>query len=242
MGDDEAIEGSKMGTRLIMFSAIIGMAFLVFWLAKTLIYSGVNDMDAAAENVKNSIYDDYDNRPVRGLKVKRALEDFSGEEVIIMIHTLHESDIRLSGKDVSQALNQARTIGGGHVNESGGVSLSDGKPLQRLVSIPGISSDSSTDFAEDDNPKFVNYNAVAAITGNYSSKVQYNKANGSFIYNDDFVKEGSSTNIAYNLSTRYTTRKSSPEYIPDNALFNAYLIKNRSNEIVGMVFMQQHIG
>ena len=245
---DEAVDGSKMGTKLIMFVAIIGLALVAFLVGKALVNTGVDGLETASRNINDSRFSDYNNKVVKGRSVKSALETFANEEVIILVHTLNEGDLALSTGSTSQAENFAREVvksrldddkTNGHIDEDAAKKMTAGdmKSLYAVSVEHGnkkLSLDSNKGIGTA-APLFVNYNALA-IDG----KVSIDK-NGGYIYDADFVTDSNTGSVLYNLQTRYTTKKGSPEYIADGSSFDASLLKNTAGEIVGIVFSQKKV-
>lgn len=240
---DEAVDGSKMGTKLIMFVAIIGLALVAFLVGKALVNTGVDGLETASRNINDSRFSDYNNKVVKGRSVKSALETFANEEVIILVHTLSEGDKDkdVTGKESTRAfeekLSKARSEN--DKIKPSDKKLSQGINLERAieVSVPAgkdLKLDSNGGIGTAD-PIFMDYNAVAE-----DNKVSIDK-NGGYIYDADFVTDKSTGSVVYNLQTRYTTKKGSPEYIADGSSFDASLLKNTAGEIVGIVFSQKKV-
>ena len=89
---DEAVEGSKMGTKLIMFVAIVALALVAFLVGKNLVNTGVTTMETASTSISDSRFSDYDKKTVRGRAVKSAIESFANEEYAIIVVTLSMAD------------------------------------------------------------------------------------------------------------------------------------------------------
>lgn len=239
---DEAVDGSKMGTKLIMFVAIIGLALVAFLVGKALVNTGVDNLETASRNINDSQFSDYNNKVVKGRSVKSALETFANKEVIILIHTLSEGDAASSSSSTEtsfqEAVNKGRAKNDANVNKTGetGGNTSDSKALERTITVGGasLSLDNNSGIGKA-APIFMNYNAIAE-----TGKVTIDK-NGGYIYDADFVTDKNTSAVLYNLQTRYTTKKGSPEYIADGSSFDASLIKNTAGEIVGIVFSQKKV-
>lgn len=226
---DEAVDGSKIGTKLIMFCAIIALVLVAFLVGKSLINSGVDNLETTSKSINDSRFSDYNKKIVKGRAVKSALENFNGEEVIILVHTLSEgssthtviadSNNIVSPTNVKQFLGIGETV---NVPET-----------MQGVAIRGDDKWDSLEAAGKGKNFFVNYNALvkSAIT----------LKDGNYIYDDDFATENSG-NIKYNNSTDNITKKGSLEYISDGSSFKASLIKNSSGEIVGILFAQKKVG
>lgn len=251
---DEAVDGSKMGTKLIMFVAIIGLALVAFLVGKALVNTGVDGLETASRNINDSRFSDYNNKVVKGRSVKSALETFANEEVIILVHTLNEGDFSLNGTKAETTFagkvsdgrgsTDDQLKGGGasgviDANNADKVSAGDLQPLYAVhvdtSNEKPLSLDNNKGIGEDKSGCFVNYNALAK-----NGKVSIDK-NGGYKYDADFVTDSNTGSVLYNLQTRYTTKKGSPEYIADGSSFDASLLKNTAGEIVGIVFSQKKV-
>lgn len=239
---DEAVDGSKMGTKLIMFVAIIGLALVAFLVGKALVNTGVDGLETASRNINDSRFSDYNNKVVKGRSVKSALDTFANEEVIILVHTLSEGDFTgtsSSVKTFESKINEGRSSDDATVGKIQGNELSDTESIERAVKVDPATGktlklDSNSGIGKAD-PIFMDYNAIAE-----RDKIHIDK-NGGYIYDADFVTDKATSSVVYNLQTRYTTKKGSPEYIADGSSFDANLIKNTAGEIVGVVFSQKKV-
>ena len=231
---DEAVDGSKIGTKLIMFCAIIALVLVAFLVGKSLINSGVDNLETTSKSINDSRFSDYNKKVVKGRAVKSALENFNGEEVIILVHTLTEGSLGQGGSRPAGANADGITnsTGVGQFLSKGGSTITCADTMQG-VSIAGDDKWDSQEAAGAGANFFVNYNArvKAAVT----------LKNGNYVYDDDFDTDKSG-NIVYNNNTENLTKKGSPEYISDGSTFKASLIKNSSGEIVGILFAQKKVG
>lgn len=230
---DEAVDGSKMGTKLIMFVAIIGLALAAFLVGKSLINTGVDNMESSSKSINDSRFSDYNKKIVKGRAVKSAIDTFQNEEVIILVHTLSEGSTNLSSSG----------------DYAGHKTPTTSTPDTALKSWLGRDVDDNTLAAKVDGATFdsnagigkggawaVNYNAL--LDG--SSKVV--AKDGGYVYDADFMTDSTTGAVQYNLNTKYITKKGAAEYIADGSSFDAALIKNSSGEIVGIVFSQKKLG
>lgn len=228
---DEAVDGSKMGTKLIMFVAIIGLALAAFLVGKSLINTGVDNMESSSKSINDSRFSDYNKKIVKGRAVKSAIDTFQNEEVIILVHTL------------SEGTGQTANVAGG---PTGGGTYSKGTDLKTWL---GRDVDDNTLATNIDEAVFdsnagigkggswaVNYNAL--LDGEHKVTAK----DGGYVYDADFMTDSKTGAVQYNLNTKYLTKKGAPEYIADGSSFDAALIKNSSGEIVGIVFSQKKLG
>lgn len=230
---DEAVDGSKIGTKLIMFCAIIALVLVAFLVGKSLINSGVNNLETTSKTINDSRFSDYNKKVVKGRAVKSAIENFNGEEVIILVHTLAEGSNKLKpgpenskeGKILKET-STLETFLGYAQNSLTGTNA-------RAMSIGNDKNWDSQDESGGGVNFFMNYNALAA-----SAVVL---KNGDYVYDSDFDTDASG-NIMYNNSTENLTKKGSMEYVSDSSSFKASLIKNSAGEIVGILFAQKKVG
>lgn len=211
---DEAVEGSKMGTKLIMFVAIVALALVAFLVGKNLVNTGVDSMETAVASISDSRFSDYDKKTVRGRTVKSALDTFANEEYAIVICTLLMADAGdLDGlENYTQGATKQITIDGATMKDSAGYDV---------TTVIGA-----------------NYNALLGEHGDTS--VELKMTNGSVAYDQDFSIDDAG-NVEYYLDTMNLTKKGAGEYIADASSFTANLIKNSAGEIVGIVFMQKKL-
>lgn len=229
---DEAVDGSKIGTKLIMFCAIIALVLVAFLVGKSLINSGVNNLETTSKTISDSRFSDYNKKVVKGRAVKTAIENFNGEEVIILVHTLAEGSGKKGAADKrgkGQVFNtqQVETI-----LEYGNETLKGTKA--QGVAIEGDNNwDSQT--GSGGRNFFMNYNALV------STDAKVTLTNGDYIYDADFQTDDSQ-NVVYNNNVENLTKKGSMEYVSDSSSFKASLIKNSAGEIVGILFAQKKVG
>ena len=104
---DEAVDGSKMGAKFIFFVAILGLALVAFIVGKSLVNTGVDGMEQSVQSINDARYSDYNGKVVRGRAVKSAIENFSNEEVAIVICSLACADA--NGDRKSTRLNSSHS-------------------------------------------------------------------------------------------------------------------------------------
>lgn len=230
---NEAVEGSKMGTLFIMFVAIVVIALAGFTLGKNLVNTGLDNMQTTVQQVTDSRFSDYNNKVVRGSKVKSAIELFANEEVAILVDNLAYAD------DNTIEAN----LGAAAAKTSYGTILvgTDGTPGTSFV--PG-----QTTIGADKNAMFLNYNAILAAdsSGNLAqgafdgSVIFKESTTGSYVFLQDFKTLNGQ--VQFNLATSNINKKGNVDYIADAASYNASLIKNSAGEIMGIAFVQRKLG
>jgi len=227
---NEAIEGSKMGSQLIMFVAIVGLALIAFLVGKNLMNTGLEQMESTVQSVNDSRFSDYNGKTVRGRAVKSAIDTFANDNVAIFVHTL-----AMEG-DSGQALLQS-----GHVGQEGWQDIhTNDNPViddnglvkgSNLWKISGLAVDTNDGRSVDKDVLFVNYGALLSTEGKF-------EFDGKVTFNRDFALTKSG-NVQYNADGSLITKQGTAEYIANSSSFNAQLIKNSAGETIGIIFFQK---
>ena len=236
---DEAVDGSKIGTKLIMFCAIIALVLVAFLVGKSLINSGVNNLETTSKTISDSRFSDYNKKIVKGRAVKTAIENFNGEEVIILVHTLAEGSSTTGSADTDKI---GKTFNRSAVELVLGYDPGtlEGTKAQG-VAIEGDNNWDSQTGAGNGKNFFMNYNALVSTDTTNAKNAKVTLTNGDYIYDADFQTDASQ-NVVYNNNVENLTKKGSPEYVSDSSSFKASLIKNSAGEIVGILFAQKKVG
>lgn len=229
---DEAVDGSKMGTKLIMFVAIIGLALAAFLVGKSLINTGVDNMESSSKSINDSRFSDYNKKIVKGRAVKSAIDTFQNEEVIILVHTLSEGTTNIAASGNYAGYTGTKKPADTALQSWLGRDVDDNT---LATSIKDATFDSNEGIGKGGSWA-VNYNALLDGTNQVTAK------DGGYVYDADFMTDPKTGAVQYNLNTKHLTKKGAPEYIADGSSFDAALIKNSSGEIVGIVFSQKKLG
>lgn len=227
---NEAIEGSKMGSQLIMFVAIVGLALIAFLVGKNLMNTGLEQMESTVQSVNDSRFSDYNGKTVRGRAVKSAIDTFANDNVAIFVHTL-----AMEG-DPGLALLKSGHVGqegwqDTHINE---YPTNDDNGLVKgsnLWKISGLAVDTNDGGSVYNDVLFVNYGALLSTEGKF-------EFDGKVTFNRDFALTKSG-NVQYNADGSLITKQGTAEYIANSSSFNAQLIKNSAGETIGIIFFQK---
>jgi hypothetical protein len=244
---NEAVEGSKMGTQLIMFVAIVAIALAAFLVGKNLVNSGLDNMETTVGKVNDSRFSDYNNKVVRGRALKQAIDNFQNEEVAILVNNLAFQGTNKTGS--SSVI--VSSLGADNVKKT--------QITQIYTSADGGNTPgdkvkgSTTNGQEATAVYFVNYNAVLGkkvngkneLIGTNDAALQVSdlykdSTTGNYVFMNDFAV-GENGDIAFYLVTTPLGKKGDAQYVADSASYNASLIKNASGEIMGIVFIQRKI-
>lgn len=228
---NEAIEGSKMGSQLIMFVAIVGMALIAFLVGKNLMNTGLEQMESTVQSVNDSRFSDYNGKTVKGRAVKSAIDTFANDNVAIFIHTL-----AMEGKE-SEVLGQHAGWENDFPVSNVGAQNSypadpdnedaEGNPVQVAASQMWIINGQSVDtnvmnVTTKEDVLFVNYGAMLSTEGVFSFE-------GKVTFSRDFAISESG-NVLYNADGSLLSKQGAAEYIANSASFNSQLIKNAAGK------------
>lgn len=229
---NEAIEGSKMGSQLIMFVAIVGLALIAFLVGKNLMNTGLEQMESTVQSVNDSRFSDYNGKTVRGRAVKSAIDTFANDNVAIFVHTLAmegESGLLLlqSGHVGQEGWQDT------HGNDDDDPAFDDNGLVKgsNLWKITGLAVDTNDGRSVDEDVLFVNYGALLSTEGKF-------EFDGKVTFNRDFALTKSG-NVQYNADGSLITKQGTAEYIANSSSFNAQLIKNSAGETIGIIFFQK---
>ncbi|MEG1595002.1 MAG: hypothetical protein RR364_01060, partial [Lachnospiraceae bacterium] len=157
--------------------------------------------------------------------VKTCLDNFSNEDIAIVICTL--------------SMAEAEKSGGGIKNIEG--YNKENPPT--VVEITGLSMQTSTGAILDTAMGF-NYNAVFSdglvANGKLPAKVKLTAKSGSVLYDKSFSIDNAGNSMKYS-DTFNMTKKGTGEYIADAASFSSSLVRNSEGEISGVLFIQKKV-
>ena len=230
---DEAVDGSKLGTKLIMFVAIISLALVAFLVGKSLINTGVDNMETAVKNISDSRFSDYDSKVVRGRAVKSSIDTFGNSEYAIVVCTTEMA--ASSQSTISQKTGLSLAKDAQRLEDKTG-QIASGKIVKiKNANMQYIDSNKQTQTAVDTYG--VNYNAILQ-DDEAAKEAEIKIDDGYVLYDQDFLLDANG-NVVYYLKTTNMGKKGQMEYIADSSSFQANLIKNTSGDIMGIVFTQR---
>lgn len=83
MGNDDAREGIKIGVGLVITLIVIGIVFGVLAIGKMFVRKAENGIGAAATNMDNAAYTDYEEQTLSGSQVQSLLTQYAGQTVFV---------------------------------------------------------------------------------------------------------------------------------------------------------------
>lgn len=213
----EISSGAMLGIVLLALAAVIGLGFGVFAITKGVANEGTVNVQDSLGTVSNQVFLDYDQKIVTGQQVQSAIKSFEGKPYAVLIST---RGMQADGKIIP-----------GH------------KAYTFQVDVAGEKFD------------FVNYNAVLAKS---AGSVAVNQTSGStegdkirgagdatVLELDNgtiYTKEGflaKKGNIVFDKETAGIYKTGNAEYLATSTKFQTYLIKDKSENIMGIVAIQK---
>lgn len=213
----EISSGAMLGIVLLALAAVIGLGFGVFAITKGVANEGTVNVQDSLGTVSNQVFLDYDQKIVTGQQVQSAIKSFEGKPYAVLIST---RGMQADGKIIP-----------GH------------KAYAFQIDVAGEKFD------------FVNYNAVLAKSAGSVSVTQTsgstegdkikNAGDATVLELDNgtiYTKEGflaKKGNIVFDKETAGIYKTGNAEYLATSTKFQTYLIKDKSENIMGIVAIQK---
>lgn len=226
--DGEISKGTWIGATILAIVAILGLAFAVYGIARSLVNNSSADFVNTVDSASQSGFNDFDDTVVSGLQVRSAIDTYEGDKIAILVNTAGVQTLIKGESDPLTKLNDAR------------------KEKLNMDSTKGTVTNV---LALYDDKYYVNYNALLEVNPNSTT---INGVTGNFLTVGS-TKEGflrllvgfkiktGTNDLQFNLlKTNYKTT-GQPEFIANGSNFSAKLIKDSSNVIVGIMFTQIYV-
>lgn len=209
MGDDLST-GAKIGIGLVILCFLIAVVLALLMVVKNITNSGANQMESGLTQMMQSTYDDYDQTIVTGTKVKSAMKLFTGENVAIVIDTMYESTHHVFNYGLKLAQCGNNTTEATEINlpgDTGGAAYGEAYFWGSTAGVPSGSW---------------NLNGTTNIFNPDGVSVQGK------------VPTGASK---FYLNSRPVDASGTIAYVRDNAKYQAFLIKDSTDTIIGIYFV-----
>ena len=242
--EKEISNGAMLGIVLIALAAIIGLGFGVFAIAKGTANEGVTGVQENLGAVSNTAFTDYDQKIVTGTQVMSAIQNFEGKPVSVLVSTIATKDnqIRNTTVGAGSGVTQAYSTRG---NTAPGVAAYTDSAKTAGYDIKGTSATGTEATIAAGKASFINYNALLNGTvttgvgaGNYSEATVGKIYFDSNCFRADAGYATTAGKVQFNNITGNMNKSGMMEYVPSGARFQAYLIKDTSNTILGVAFEQ----
>lgn len=247
---DRASEFLKIVIILVACIAFISLAFTLFKLSQVQSNNSYNDLVTQIDVMNNLDINSLNQEIISGANVKTYIDTFSNKDmaVILVTKNLVSSQLEWHGKENEGTIsgNYKIDVGKGAVPfvglEGRQMSTALGTELDMFAgvnvgtklknSVLNNNGDESSFVIQDDKFQFVGYDE----TTEYGQMIRFNGTE--FITKLDFMTDKTGRMEKYDLKYDYD-KKGRTLCIDDTALFNSYLLKNVSGDIMGVVFIQE---
>ena len=213
----EISSGAMLGIVLLALAAVIGLGFGVFAITKGVANEGTVNVQDSLGAVSTQVFLDYDQKIITGQQVLSGMKQFEGKPYAVLIAT--------------KALQSGGKISPNH------------------AAYPIAANVTSTTT----KTIFLNYNAVLATAPGGADWATGAKAtggaavttgadlvtlkNGSFLNTNGFAALAG--NVLFDKETAGVYKTGNAEYVSTSAKFQAHLIKDASDNILGIAAIQQ---
>lgn len=246
--ENETSKGTWTGVTVIAIVAVLGMAFAIFAIARTMLNKGQGQFAGQVESISNATFTDFDGTTVSGVKIRSALEDMEGQNVAILVNTAafqkamnNNKLAALSGTDSSVTFgskdNLVTKVNYGGKSDDG--STQKHKNLH-ITALPDGVTGSSTDGFWSGATSFKAYAIYNAqlefkTTAGTTATLKLSD-DGYYEWNGSFATEAG--NIVFNNVKDNWKNEGCTEYIAPASNFSCKLIKDVTGAIVGIVCSQ----
>ena len=232
--EKEISSGTMLGIVLIALAAVIGLGFGVFSIAKGVANEGTVGVQDNLAAVSASSFDDYNDKIVTGTMVRSAVQNFNGKSVGILINTTAMDKAVIAYKEHSVLNTYKMDTTTGAVTIDTNLGCTGGAKLGDKVSNAHY---------------YVNYNALFGDTVDATGKVSWatSTGNATMVLKDGvfnaagvpFAVDSATGKVQFDYSVGGFTRTGNCEYLSPTAKFDANLIKDETDTIIGIVFTQR---
>ena len=201
--------GIKIAITLVILCSIVAIVFALLFIMKNITTTGANDFQASVEGIQNLYWDDYNQKTVTGNTVQTYLKMCNGKNISCVVRTTRSKDIFPGGVNYGVALNTHQST----------QTMGSGSTVYVCT----------TDIQEVDEYMLT---ADAADT-----VLKFDTKNS--CYRANIYHPAGTTELVYRTGTKSALDNTSTIYINPLHDYNAYLIKDATNAIVGVFFDQK---
>ena len=214
--ENETGKASFLGVGLTMIVAVIVLGLAVFAVARGIMNTAQSSFVQTMDGAANAGLSDFDGTTVSGVMVRSALEDYEGQNYMLLVNTA--------------ALQKKSTTDGKAVASDTFLEATAIK--KSLVVREEYGTDNAnlqlTAFGK---RQYIVYNAQAA-DGNFSANTE------GFIEYSGVFKTNADGMVQFNVQKINWKTSGCTEYISNSSNFTCKLIKDSSGTIVGILFTE----
>lgn len=220
--ENETGKASFLGVGLTMIVAVIVLGLAVFAVARGIMNTAQSSFVQTMDGAANAGLSDFDGTTVSGVKVRSALEDYEGQNYMILINTA--------------AVQKKSTPDGNAVTSTTFKSATEIK--KSLVTRETYGTDNTNlQLTAFGGRQYVVYNALADDTDTSGSTKFVANDEGYIEYTGVF-KTDSDGMVQFNVQKINWKTSGCSEYISNSSNFTCKLIKDSSGTIVGILFTE----
>lgn len=215
----EISSGAMLGIVLLALAAVIGLGFGVFAITKGVANEGTVGVQDSLGTVSTQVFLDYDQKVVSGQQVVSGLKTFEGKPYAVLIAT---KALQQSGAKASPN-HSVYPVGEGATKGSGVTAFINYNAILAGTTTPGVKPNPTTGTPAGVNVTSLN-NVITLKNGSYLNTNGLASTNG---------------NVDFDKDTAGIFKTGNAEYVSTSAKFQAYLIKDSSDNIMGIAAIQQ---
>ena len=223
--DEPINKSSFLGVGLAMTAGVVLLGFTVFAIARGVMNNAQSEFTKSMDSVSQAAYTDYDGTTITGVKVRSALEDFSGKNVTVLINTAALQ------KKLTDAANTTASLSVGSIDKSKIVTRETYGTSNKDLQIARIGDSGAYRY-------YAVYNALldeATITST-SFITGIEDKSGFYEYSGAFKTAGGI--VQFNAQKINWKTSGCSEFISTSANFVSKLIKDASGTTVGIVLTE----
>ena len=217
MGEDLST-GAKIGITLIILCSLIAIVFSLLTMMKNITNSGASQLQGSLDQMLLTQFDDYNQKTVSGTQVVSSIKVFEGQDVAIVVRpALAKKAGVVSGYNYGALL-----VG----YASGDSTAGYGGKSDKIKGYGNVFT-SSVDIGIEQTA----YSDSTTIAGIYPHK------SGTYYVGQLYVAEGEVL-VARNDNSRPMAASGKNSYVRSSAKYQAMLIKDPSDAIIGICFTE----
>lgn len=242
----------SLGIVLIAVAVVITLGFGIFAVGKRLANSGQNDVVAQVDQINNSTFTDLDQQVITGTRLKGVISQLSTGNYAVLLNTLA---LRNCYSSVSKASVSGDLMTGAsqykdYIVKTNLPSIdSKGNKMSScwFINYNAILGDAGKNISWElkDNTNKIKDDLYETAGSTYVTLGDTDKASGKYLWMQDGIftteyefKTESAGNVLKNNRASDFTKQGTTMYIADGAQFNSYVIKDSTDNYVGLAFVQ----
>lgn len=223
----------RVGITVILVAALVATVLNLMVMSNSLLSGGQSTLQSGIDSVSQQEFAGFNNVRVTGTQVQTALSLFQGRDIAILVQTKALKDITSAGSTTgSVALNYGALL------TIDGQAAANNKPTELKYDEGTSSANTHTLVTNGKETNIVGATAKSAypvVFGSSGNIAALQKQGDAFYRGALFSQNGL---VQSNYDMGGTTQLGNAQYILSSARFNSILIKDNSDAIIGILFVQ----